>query len=91
MLMIMKTGGDGMTQTISISEFKATCLKTIDQVKNTGKSVIITKRGKPYVLLTRPPAPENNGSWIGSYRDQIKITDDILEPVVDEKEWDVLK
>ncbi len=72
-----------MTHSISISEFKATCLKTIDQVKNTGKSVIITKRGEPYVLVTRPPAPEKNGTWIGSYRDQIKITDDILEPVWD--------
>jgi hypothetical protein len=41
--------------------------------------------------VTRPPATENNGSWIGSFKDQIKITGDILEPVVDEKEWDVLK
>ncbi|MGM0393896.1 MAG: type II toxin-antitoxin system Phd/YefM family antitoxin [Thermodesulfobacteriota bacterium] len=80
-----------MTQTISISEFKATCLKIIDQVKNTGKSIIVTKRGKPYALVTRPPAPENNGSWIGSCRNQIKISGDILEPVVDEEEWDVLK
>lgn len=80
-----------MTQTISISEFKATCLKIIDQVKNTGVSIIVTKRGEPYALVTRPPAPENNQSWIGKYRDQIKITGDILEPVVDENEWDVLK
>ena len=80
-----------MTQTISISEFKATCLKIINQVKNTGISVIVTKRGKPYALVTRPPIQKNNGSWIGSYRDQIKIIGDILEPVVDEKEWNVLK
>jgi prevent-host-death family protein len=91
MLNYIKTGGYDMSQTISISEFKATCLKIIDQVKNTGISVIVTKRGKPYALVTRPPVPENRGSWIGSRRDQIKITGDILEPVVDEKEWDVLK
>ncbi len=30
-----------MTQTISISEFKATCLKIIDQVKNTGVSMVL--------------------------------------------------
>ncbi|MFU8770344.1 MAG: type II toxin-antitoxin system Phd/YefM family antitoxin, partial [Desulfotignum sp.] len=56
-----------MTQTISISEFKATCLKLIDQVKNTGVSIIVTKRGEPYALVTRPPAPEKNPSWIGRY------------------------
>ena len=78
-----------MTQTISISEFKATCLQIIDQVKNTGVSIIVTKRGEPYALVTRAPAPENNQSWIGRYRDQIKISGDILEPV-DENEWDVL-
>ena len=80
-----------MTQTISISEFKATCLKIIDQVKNTGMSIIVTKRGEPYALVTRPPVPENNQTWIGSYRDQIEIIGDILEPVVDENEWDALK
>jgi len=91
MVIWMKIGGDIMMQTISISEFKATCLKIIDQVKNTGMSIIVTKRGEPYALVTRPPAPENNRSWIGSYREQIKITGDILEPVVDANEWDALK
>jgi len=80
-----------MTQTISISQFKATCLKIIDQVKKTGTSIIVTKRGEPYALVTRPPVPEKNQSWIGRYRDQITITGDILEPVVDENEWDALK
>ena len=36
-----------MPETISISEFKATCLKVIDQVKKTGIPIIVTKRGKP--------------------------------------------
>lgn len=45
-----------MPETISISEFKATCLKVIDQVKKTGIPIIVTKRGKPYALVT-PPAP----------------------------------
>lgn len=80
-----------MKQTISISEFKATCNRVLDQVKNTGMSIIVTKRGKPCALVTRPPVPEINQSWIGSYRDQITITGDILAPGVDNKEWDVLK
>jgi prevent-host-death family protein len=80
-----------MIQTISISEFKATCLKVIDQVKNTGKSIIVTKRGEPYALVTRPPAPEKTESWIGKYKGQIQITGDIIAPVVEKNDWDVLK
>lgn len=34
---------------------------------------------------------KNNRSWIGSCRNQIKITGDLLEPVVDENEWEALK
>jgi len=34
-----------MPETMPISKFKATCLKVIDQVKNTGISIIVTKRG----------------------------------------------
>lgn len=80
-----------MTETISISEFKATCLKLIDQVKTTGMSIIVTKRGEPYALVTKPPAIEKTESWIGKYKSSIKITGDIINPVVDESDWDVLK
>ncbi len=80
-----------MTETISISEFKATCLKLIDQVKTTGMSIIITKRGEPYALVTKPPAPEKTESWIGKYKGEIEITGDIIKPVVDESDWEVLK
>lgn len=80
-----------MPETISISKFKATCLKVIDQVKNTGISVIVTKRGEPYALVTKPPAPEKKESWIGKYKGEIEIIGDIIEPAVDESEWDLLK
>jgi len=61
-----------MIETISISEFKATCLKVIDQVKNTGMSIIVTKRGEPYALVTKPPARKKSESWIGKYKNKIK-------------------
>jgi prevent-host-death family protein len=80
-----------MPETISISEFKATCLKVIDKVKNTGIPIIVTKRGEPYALVTKPPVPEKKDSWIGMYEGKIKAVGDILEPVVPPEEWDVLK
>ncbi len=79
-----------MPETISISEFKATCLKVIDQVKKTGIPIIVTKRGKPYALVTTLPPPTKKESWLGKFKDEIEIVGDIIEPVGVE-DWDVLK
>lgn len=38
---------------ISATEFKAKCLKLIDQVHDTGEPLVITKHGKP-VVEVRP-------------------------------------
>ena len=38
-------------QTMAAGEFKAKCLGVIDEVNATGKTVIITKRGKPMARL----------------------------------------
>ena len=80
-----------MPETISISEFKATCLKVIDQVKNTGLSIVVTKRGEPYALVSKPPELQKQETWIGKYKNVIKITGDIIEPATDETEWNALK
>ena len=39
---------------LAISEFKATCLKVLDQVRKTGKPVLVTKRGEPLALVVPP-------------------------------------
>jgi len=80
-----------MPETMPISKFKATCLKVIDQVKNTGISIIVTKRGGPYALVSKLPEPEKQETWMGKYKKEIEITGDIIEPAVDETEWNVLK
>jgi antitoxin (DNA-binding transcriptional repressor) of toxin-antitoxin stability system len=38
---------------IKASEFKAKCLKLIDEVNATGEAIIITKRGKPVARVER--------------------------------------
>ena len=78
-------------ETISISEFKATCLKVIDQVKTTGMSIIVTKRGEPYALVTRPPSPERTDAWIGKFKGEIEIIGDVVKPAANEDEWEILK
>ena len=36
---------------IAAGEFKAKCLKLMDQVEKTRETVIVTKRGKPVAML----------------------------------------
>ncbi len=49
-----------MKTTMRAGEFKSTCLKVMDDVKESGMEVVITKRGKPVVRIVpvRDPEPE---------------------------------
>ena len=80
-----------MQETITISKFKATCLRLLDNVKKTGKSIIVTRKGEPIALVTPPPPPTKPDQWLGCMKDRIEIKGDIISPVLDEKEWEVLK
>ena len=79
-----------MEKTIPISKFKATCLRLLDNVKKTGNSILVTRKGEPIALVIPPPPPKTH-TWLGCMKGKIKITGDIISPVVDEKEWEVLK
>jgi prevent-host-death family protein len=80
-----------MQETIPISKFKATCLRLLDSVNKTGKSIIVTRKGEPIALVTPPPPPPKPDPWLGCMKDHITITGDIISPVLDEKDWEVLK
>jgi len=80
-----------MMETITISKFKATCLRLLDNVKKTGHPLLVTKKGEPIALVTPPPPPPKSKAWLGSMKDTIKITGDIISPVLDEEEWEVLR
>ena len=78
-------------QTMAAGEFKAKCLGVIDEVKATGKTVIITKRGKPMARLlpleeqTPPESPE---SIFGCLRHMGIITGDIVSSEFTDEEWE---
>ena len=40
-----------MTRTVAVSEFKAHCLRLVDEVARQGKGIVVTKRGKPIARL----------------------------------------
>ncbi len=75
--------------TIQASEFKAKCLALMDQVARTGKTIIVTKNGKPIAEL-RPYRPPRAKSLIGLDKGRIEIAGDIVAPL-GPKDWNALK
>ena len=75
--------------TIQASKFKARCLALMDEVARTGKTILVTKNGKPVAEL-RPHRPPRVKSPIGLNKGQIKIRGDIVSPIGTGL-WDALK
>ncbi len=69
---------------ISAAQFKAKCLKLMDEVRNRREEVVITKRGKPVARLV--PFDEKPAPIYGCMKGTVTILGDIVSPV-DEK-WD---
>lgn len=68
-----------MTRTLSAAQFKATCLKVLDRVADTGHSVTVTKRGKPVARVV--PVVAKPQTLVGALQDEIAIVGDIVAPV----------
>ncbi len=76
---------------IAVSKFKATCLAVIERVWKTGQPVLLTRFGKPVAQVGPPPPAKRPGDWIGSLAGTIEFKGDIVGPVVDPEEWEVLR
>jgi antitoxin (DNA-binding transcriptional repressor) of toxin-antitoxin stability system len=74
---------------IKASEFKAKCLKLMDEIKESGDVLVITKKGEPVAEL-RPPRHKRRSLW-GLHAGQGKILGDIISPAFDEKDWGMFK
>lgn len=78
-----------MTRQITAAEFKAKCLKLMDEVAATGEAIVITKRGKPIARLEAEKIahePAVFGRNLGGVT--IVDPDDDLEPKgADLREW----
>jgi len=79
-------GGIAVTTTIAAGEFKAKCLKLLDEVAEKRETLVITKHGKPVAEL-RPIAEQ--GDIVGSMKGSVTILGDIISPL--DVEWDAMK
>jgi len=77
-------------EVVTISKFKATCLALLGNVKDTGRSILVTRRGEPVALITPPPKPNKPESWLGMFQSEGKIAGDVISSVVNENQWEVL-
>ena len=65
-------------RTIKASEFKAKCLKLMDEVAVYGEEIVITKNGRPTAKLVA--YRQKPKTWFGADRGKLEITGDIISP-----------
>ena len=72
------------SRTIKASEFKAHCLRLMEEVAQSGEEIVITKRGRPVSRLV--PCRDQPEEIFGADRDIIRIYGDIVAPL--DVEWE---
>ena len=71
---------------ISAGEFKAKCLKLMDNVARTHEPLVITKHGKPVAMMV-PVLPEPAKPLFGYMAGTATVRGDIVAPL--DVEWEV--
>ncbi len=77
------------TRVVSATEFKAKCLALIDDVRERGECITITRRGQPVAVLgpaQRISFKSSKNSWAG----RMKIVGDIVNTDMADL-WDVVR
>ena len=77
----MKMPAQPEVRTISAGEFKAKCLRLMDEVNEKKLTLIITKRGKPVMQAVAPPAEEKPFRSLWGRTPNAKILGDIVKPL----------
>lgn len=80
---------------MAAGEFKAKCLAIMDEVNETGRPLLVTKRGKPSIKVF----PAWNGrrkkdDFLGRLAGVMEIVgdpDDLIKPIFPLEDWDMLK
>jgi prevent-host-death family protein len=79
-----------LPESISVSKFKATCLAVLEEVRRSGRSIVITKRGVAIAELVPPTSGTRGAEWMGSMAGTFEIVGDIVSPIMDLDEWEAL-
>jgi prevent-host-death family protein len=86
----MTMGPSKSPKTIAAGDFKAKCLRIMDDVAATRRAVIVTKKGRP-VVKVGPLDAEPARNIFGCLANRLEITGDIESPIVPSKAWEALR
>jgi len=76
-------------RSMNATDFKARCLAILDEVSQTGETVVILKRGKVVARLVSPVRDDAEVPQ-STLQGTVEILGDILEPAVPSDDWDAL-
>jgi len=73
--------------TMPVSQFKANCLRLLDDVQAKGNRIVITKRGRPVAQVR--PLETGERPLRGMWKDSVTVTGDIVN-FDTSKDWESL-
>ena len=76
-----------MGKTVSAEEFKATCLRLINEMGDNGEPITITKRGRAVAVLSPAPRAAEKPSILGALRGSVLAYDNPFLPAADSSDW----
>jgi prevent-host-death family protein len=76
-------------KSIPAGEFKARCLRIMEEVRTKRVTVLITKKGRPVAKLV--PADEDADDVFGRLRGVVEISGDVESPVLAPEDWKALR
>lgn len=75
---------------INVSEFKATCLGLLEQIRQTGEPIEILKNGEPLAIV-HPASPRSRKGAYGALKTTLRgPLGDLTQPV-EGLEWEAIK
>jgi len=76
-------------KTMPAGEFKARCLRIMDDVRLTREAILITKKGRPVAKLV--PAEDRPEDVFGCMKGEVEIVGDIVSPAIPLEDWEMLR
>lgn len=78
-------------KTIAATQFKAICLRLIDQITRDHQPVTITRRGKPVAVLAPLPEASAARPLIGALRGTVTRYDEPFAPAAEASDWNAAR
>ena len=80
------TMDSNVVRNVAAGEFKAKCLALLDEVRDCGSELVVTKRGQP---VARIVPMERSAAGRPSLAHYVRFTGDVVSPI--EADWEAMK